>query len=120
MMNGELFVAGREKEIIKRNGATISPHDLEWVAERHLNLRTGRAAAFSIIDHQLARERIILLVEAPPGKMTREVNRSLGSAILNSTGIQVDQIMFVGLNGIPRTTSGKLRRDAARSRFVMT
>lgn len=120
MMNGELFVAGREKETIKRNGATISPHDLEWVAERHLNLRTGRAAAFSLIDHELARERIILLVEAPPGQMTREVNRSLGSAILNSTGIQVDQIIFVGLNGIPRTTSGKLRRDAARSRFVMT
>jgi hypothetical protein len=40
------------------------------------------------------------------------------SAVAQEVGVQIDALRFVGLNTIPRTSSGKLRRNEARDLFL--
>src|SRR5262245_21688270 len=50
LVDGHVFVTGREKDIIIVNGRNLWPQDLEYVAERQSGVRTGDAMAFSLVS----------------------------------------------------------------------
>jgi fatty-acyl-CoA synthase len=119
LAEGEIVVSGREKELIKRGGVGIAPQDIEWVVERSLGLRTGRAVAFSFPDGERAQESVVILVEAPQAREAHQVvMERLVASVAAEVGVQVDHVQFVGRNAIPRTSSGKLQRGRARDRFL--
>ena len=48
LLNGELVITGRVKDLILHNGRNIWPQDLEWAAESNAPLKSGEAAAFAV------------------------------------------------------------------------
>jgi fatty-acyl-CoA synthase len=117
--DSQVFVSGRIKELIKRSGVGIAPQEIEHVIEQNLAMRTGRAAAFSYFNHTLMREVIIVLIEMRPDpKVASGVAENLGRVLAEEVNVQVDVLHFVPLNGIPRTSSGKLQRGLARERYL--
>jgi fatty-acyl-CoA synthase len=116
---GQLFILGRTKDLVKRGGVGFAPQDIEWVIERILGLKTGRAAAFSHLCHERNKEEIVVLVEE---KISRQddtkLMHELVSAVALEVGVQIDRLHFIGLNAIPRTSSGKLKRNHARELYV--
>ena len=119
LFEGQIFVIGRTKDLVKRAGVGVAPHEIEWVVEQTLGLKTGRAAAFSYLNAEHSREEIVVLVEDRASRQhDNQLVRHVVSAVAQNVGVQIDALRFVGLNTIPRTSSGKLRRNEARELFL--
>ncbi len=116
---GELFIAGRLKDLIIIAGKNHYPQDLEKGMEcSHPALRPGAAAAFAVeADEQ---ERLVLIQEleyrAKPDPA--EVFAAIRQAIAEQHEVEVHAIVLVKPGSIPLTSSGKIMRRACRSRFL--
>ena len=65
LIDGQLVVTGRSKDLIIFNGRNIWPQDLEWAIERLDQVRSGDVAAFAINEDD-ERERVVVVVECRP------------------------------------------------------
>lgn len=116
----ELFITGRRRELIIKNGRNYVPERIEDMAGTVEH--TGRAAAFGVFDPRRQTERAILAVEAHPRAMAkpeqRDAMRLAVRHALAEAGYEVDEVLLVERGALPRTTSGKIRRTAARDHFL--
>lgn len=113
---GEIFITGRSKEMIKRNGRSLWPQDIEWIAADIAGLGIGEAVAFDTIGED--GERVVLLIkQSRINTASRpEVTAKLGAAINSNLGV-VPDIRFVSSRYLPRTPSGKIARNLAKQMF---
>lgn len=114
LADGELFIAGRMRDMVISMGQNYYPEDFEWAAGRLAGVRPGRCAAIARPDS----EDVALLVEAiegiDPVALAREVKRSLRHAI----GVAPSEVVVLPRGAVQKTTSGKLRRAAMRDAFA--
>lgn len=106
---GELYITGRDKEILFVNGQNYYPHDLERIAEQVAGLEAGKVAVVGVRPAEAAAELLLVFVlhrgelsDVLP--LAREVTRRVGE----QSGLEVDAV--VPVQRIPKTTSGKLQR----------
>lgn len=129
LSNGELFIAGRRKDLIIVDGRNHYPQDIELTVEQsHAAFRPGCCAAFSV-DTEGA-ERIVVVAEADPHASTISTTsapsddpqttlfRAARRAISTDHGVDLHQLVLVRPGTIPKTTSGKIRRRATRTAFL--
>jgi len=116
LSEGRLFITGREKDIIIRGGRNISPYELEEAVSGLAGIRRGCVAAFGSPDPETGTERLVVLAETrdpDPGRheaIRTDINR-LAFGLL---GGPVDEIVLAPPHSVPKTSSGKIRRGAAR------
>ncbi|MFA1541821.1 AMP-binding protein [Actinomadura monticuli] len=117
-VGSRLFVTGRRKDLIKVHGRRVFPHEIERLAESSGLVRRGRTVAFSLSSPPP--ERSVLLIEPAKGTRSqhREMEDHLRRLVLESLGVRLDIISVVEPGSIPKTTSGKLKRNDARSIFL--
>jgi amino acid adenylation domain-containing protein len=118
--DGELFVTGRLKDVIIIRGRNLYPQDLELTAARsHALLRTDGCAAFSVdVD---GAECLVVASEVERGAIrvqTDEIITAIRQAIAVEHEIEVDAVLLLKPAGIPKTTSGKIRRSACRAGYL--
>jgi fatty-acyl-CoA synthase len=112
---GHLFVCGRTKDLIIRQGRKYHPSDLEWVISDLPGVRPSGAVVFGIsrIEDD---DEVVAVVEArasmAPGDVVEQVRRR----VRETAGLELDRIIVAPPGAIPRTTSGKVRRAEARDR----
>ncbi len=119
--DGQLFLVGREKDVLIIRGQNHDPRELEEAAASVDGARAGRVVAVSWLPEDEDRERLLLLVEAGsevglqsyPDLATRSA-----AAVRGSTGISPDDVEVVAPGTLPRTSSGKLRRAEALIRYL--
>ena len=116
LMDGELHVSGRCKEVMILNGRVCHPHDVEEAASGAGGVARSGLVAFGRPGN--GSERLILVVEVKPGGGTDELRRALRREVRRRTGLGVAEVVCVGRGVIGRTTSGKLRRRELRARFL--
>ncbi len=116
---GELYITGRSKDLIIKAGRNIYPHELEEIAGEVDGIRKGCVAAFGVTDPEHGTERIVVVAE------TRETSDSARTHLharvlheLSHTGHPPDELVLVPPQTIPKTPSGKLRRDATRRLYL--
>ena len=114
--DGELYLAGRLKEILIVHGHNWMPEEIERVADQIIGGggRT-RSAAFSVAADAEG-ERAVLVVELAPDQRARgdELEPAIRSAVGRTLGLPLADVAFVARGSIPRTTSGKLQRRKLR------
>jgi acyl-CoA synthetase (AMP-forming)/AMP-acid ligase II len=119
LVDGELYVTGRLKDVVVRSGAKHAAEDIEHSVEkaRITPLRAGACAAFSHDDGQ--RERLVVVQEVERDAIApwSEVADQVAAAIVEE-GVPADVVLLVRAGSIPRTTSGKVRRGACRALFA--
>ncbi|MBI4410450.1 MAG: fatty acyl-AMP ligase [Gemmatimonadetes bacterium] len=125
LADGELFIAGRLKDVLIVRGAKHFPQDIELdVERRHPAIRPGCSAAFSCDDGEA--ERVVVAAEvdpralrrAAPAALVEEVVLAVREGVAAEHGIQLHAVALLGLGGVPRTSSGKVRRTACRAAFL--
>jgi acyl-CoA synthetase (AMP-forming)/AMP-acid ligase II len=119
LLDGELLLTGRLKDLIILRGRNLYPQDLEAVLERaHAAVRPGRSAAFSV--QQGGAEFLVVACELRRrAKQDRlEVAEAIGRCIAGAAGVPPDVVVLVEPGGLPRTSSGKPRRQRCRSLFL--
>lgn len=113
----ELFITGRLKDLIILRGQNHYPQDIEATATASdPALATSIGAAFSLEND--AGNSVVLVQEVPrqltsPGELTR-LERAIRHAVGEQEGITLERVVFVKFGSVPRTTSGKVRRQACR------
>jgi acyl transferase domain-containing protein/acyl-CoA synthetase (AMP-forming)/AMP-acid ligase II/aryl carrier-like protein len=118
--DGELFVAGRLKEVIIVRGRKYFPPDIEaTVAQCHDALRYGTSAAFSV--EESGEERLVIVHEL--ARTARKADhlalmQAIRSAIADLNGIEVAAVVLTESLGIPKTSSGKIQRLSCRAAYL--
>ncbi|MDB5968149.1 MAG: acyl-CoA synthetase [Hydrocarboniphaga sp.] len=118
LVDGEIVITGRAKDLIIVNGRNIRPQDLEWTAEGEVSsLRSGDVAAFAVDDG--AGESVVVLIES---RLTETAARAAlceeVSGVLRARhGIEV-RVVPVPPRSLPQTSSGKLSRAKARALYL--
>ena len=118
--DGELFITGRLKDVIIRNGRNYYPQDIEMSAERaHDGLRPNCAAAFSVNDGD--RELLVIVVEAD-GRTVREgedeLRQRIRDAVWEGQWLKADTVVVTRRGRLPKTSSGKVQRRETRTRYL--
>ncbi len=121
MHEGELFVAGRRKDMILISGRNLYPQDLEQTAETaHPHIRSGGVFAISV-DKGL-KETAVMLLECsriPSPKEVRAPDRwraKEGRQSSTRSNCTISCPLRAGC--LPRTSSGKPMRSAARRLYL--
>jgi 8-amino-7-oxononanoate synthase/acyl carrier protein len=119
--DGELFVTGRLKDLIIIRGRNHYPQDIERSVEEASGLiRAGSVAAFAVDVEE--RERVVVVAEVERGRRDAADLTDAFDAIRRrlATGheLAVEAIVLVRPNSIPKTSSGKIQRHAARRQFL--
>jgi acyl-CoA synthetase (AMP-forming)/AMP-acid ligase II len=125
--NGELYVLGRRDDVIVLDGRNHYPQDIELTAQRsHDALAPGRLAAFgyqsggqtavAVVAETATRVRVAVRGAPPaPGQADpAEIIQRIRAAVSAEHQIRVDQVVLLRPAGLPRTTSGKVRRARCR------
>ena len=110
MLEGELYIVGRAKELVIRAGANVFLDDVDaLVAEIIPDVGTTNVCSFRIAET----EDVAILVERRSTSNDEgELRSKILSAFLATFGFTPQAIQFVRTGTIPRTTSGKKQRHA--------
>lgn len=117
LRSGEIFVAGRLKDLIIVRGVNHFPQDIERTVEScDSALRAGCGAAFSVdVDGS---EQLVVVQEYEGDLENADaVIAIIRTSITQIHGIEAWAIVLIGAGCVPKTTSGKIQRSACRSKF---
>lgn len=119
MANGDVFVTGRVKDIIIRAGRHLYPHEIEQAVAAVPEIRKGGVVVFGTSDRLSGTERVVVVAETV---QTDAVSRaSLQARIVEVTadiaGTPADEVVLVPPRSVPKTSSGKIRRSAAKALY---
>jgi len=114
--NGDIYLTGRIKDIIIRAGRNIYPQELEEVVNGVEGIRKGCVAVFATRDDRAETERLVVMAETRvAGAAEREaLKKRISDAALAALELSPDEIALVAPRTVPKTSSGKIRRSAAR------
>ena len=118
--DGEFFITGREKDIILKAGRNLYPHEVEEIAARVKGVRKGCVVAFGAADAAAGTERLIVVAEAQ-GKddaSRQRIAREIVEQVSQAIGVPPDSVEILPPRSIPKTSSGKLRRDQTRRLYL--
>ena len=118
MVDGEIFITGRSKDMILHHGRNIWPQDIEWAVERLPGLRSGDAAAFGV-EREDGTERIVVLVQCRKRDVAaqEELRRAVSRVVHEVAGAECE-VVLVAPRSLPLTSSGKLARSRARQMYL--
>jgi len=116
LSEGVLFLTGREKDIIIRGGRNISPYELEQAVGDLAGIRRGCVAVFGSKDANTGTERVVVLAEMrdPDDSRYDDLRRMINDIAVTLIGAPADDIVLAPPATVPKTSSGKIRRVAAR------
>ncbi|MEV7597219.1 MupA/Atu3671 family FMN-dependent luciferase-like monooxygenase [Kitasatospora sp. NPDC089797] len=119
LVDGEVVLTGRRKEIIIVNGVHHFCHELEDVVASVPEVRSGHVAAFGVPDERTGTEQLVIAYvpddpEAPAAPVAAEVRRVLAARRQPAPAL----VLPVPAAEFPRTTSGKIQRTALRGRLL--
>jgi acyl carrier protein len=116
---GEIYITGRLKDCIIKAGHNIIPQEVEMAAAEVPGVRRGCVAAFGSADAASGTERLIVVAETRV-TATREleaVRKAVVEAVDAKCGLPPDHVELVPPHSVPKTSSGKIRRNETRSLY---
>jgi fatty-acyl-CoA synthase len=117
---GEIYITGRVKDIIIHAGHNLYPHEIEDAVARVPGVRKGCVVAFGAADPVAGTERLVIVAESR--ERQRDARARLAQAITaqitQTLGVPPNVVEVIAPNAIPKTSSGKLRRDETKRRFL--
>jgi fatty-acyl-CoA synthase len=119
LADGELFIVGREKEVIKRAGAKYDAADMQSVVGEVEGVKAGGVSVFGLESAQSGREQVIVVAESQNRHPEPEVlRRAIERAVVRVYSLTPDDVVIVKRGTLPKTSSGKLRNDVCRRRYL--
>jgi 1-acyl-sn-glycerol-3-phosphate acyltransferase len=119
---GEIYITGRVKDIIIHAGHNLYPHEIEDIVARVPGVRKGCVVAFGAADPTAGTERLIIVAESREANAAADARARLAQTITKQVaeilGMPPNVVEVVPPNSIPKTSSGKLRRDATKQRYL--
>ncbi len=118
---GDLYVAGRLKDLIIIRGRNHYPQDLELTVEKsHPALRPGCCAAFPVEDAS-GEERLVVVQEVRRDAREADLESVLDAirrAVAEEHEVMLQAAVLIRTATLPKTSSGKVQRQACRAAYL--
>lgn len=118
--DGELYIAGRLKDLIIRGGRNLVAAEIEEAASEVPGVRKGCVAAFGITEGRSGTEQVVIVAETKARSRAErdEIERQVIDRVATAIGGPPDVVRLVGPGSVPKTSSGKIRRNDTRALFL--
>jgi fatty-acyl-CoA synthase len=120
MVNGEVYVCGRKKEMIIVGGKNVYPMDLEELAMTVRGVHPGRVSAFGVFNETSGTEDVVMVAEVEtqdPDERGR-IGNEIRAAVTRGSAVALRQIYLVGPQWLVKTSSGKNARILNKDKYL--
>ena len=115
MVDGEVYVSGRLKDILIVNGRNYYPQRIEWAVEQLPGVRQGSAVVFSRPGK--ASEEVMVAVETREREQEK-LRAAVVAKVNDDLQLSVADVALVPPGALPKTSSGKLQRRKTREQYL--
>jgi acyl-CoA synthetase (AMP-forming)/AMP-acid ligase II len=115
---GELFVHGRAKDVVVVRGANHAPDEFAAALEGIPGARPGCAVALGFDPDGQGEELLVLVERSPAAPDDAALEAAVRAGILARTSVAPHTVRVLAPGTLPRTSSGKMRRQEALRRYL--
>jgi fatty-acyl-CoA synthase len=118
--DGEIYITGRVKDIIIKGGRNLYPHEVEELASRAGGIRKGCVVAFGLKGEETGTERLVIVAESREEDRVKKaaIVAAINEQVSQGLGLPPDRVEVIPPGSIPKTSSGKLRRDETKQLYL--
>jgi fatty-acyl-CoA synthase len=120
LLDGELVLCGRIKDVIIVGGRNVFPEDIERAVGPLDGVRAGNVIAFGMEGYK-GKESVVVVAEVRPTDSSGgldEIRTRIHHRTLEVCGIPPRDVMLVSPGTLPKTSSGKLQRAKCREEYL--
>jgi fatty-acyl-CoA synthase len=115
MVDGEVFICGRLKDMIIVRGRNFYPSDIEWLVSELPGVRRGNVVAFSAeIDGE---EQLVVAAEGMSTE-AETLRTSIAQRVVADFALTPHDVVIVPQGTLPRTSSGKPQRRKTKQMYL--
>jgi acyl-CoA synthetase (AMP-forming)/AMP-acid ligase II len=120
LADGEVFIAGRLKDVIIKAGRNLVPQEIEDVAASVEGVRRGCVVALGVSNETQATESLVVVAEtrAVEADARDRLAAAITERVATAVGVPPDVVAMVPPGSVPKTSSGKIRRSATRDLYL--
>jgi acyl-CoA synthetase (AMP-forming)/AMP-acid ligase II len=121
LLNDELYVVGRKKDLLIVGGENLYPQDIEEIVATHAAIHDGRAVAMGVYNPDLGTEDIVIVAEVEREELfdkVDDIELEIRSLIVSATGVAARKIFLKPPKWIVKSTAGKTARSATREKLL--
>lgn len=120
LLDGELVMCGRIKDVIIVGGRNVFPEDIERAVGPLDGVRAGNVIAVGV-DGYKGKESVVVVAEVrltdTSGDL-EDVRSAIHERTLDVCGLPPRDVMMVQPGTLPKTSSGKLQRSKCRDEYL--
>ena len=117
IIDNQLIITGRKKEIVIVNGQNFYPQDIENIIIRGGNFDLGKIVASGAINNLTGIDELLVFVLYKSDLSTfRKIADQIRRIVSQEIGLEIDHVIPV--KKIPKTTSGKLQRLSLAHQYM--
>ena len=121
LVNADLYVIGRFKDIVIVGGNNVFPEDVEAVVNRIEGVYPGRVVAFGVEDKDYGTQSLAIVAETKVKSKEEDSSRieaAIRKLVLTNIGVAPRYVAIVPQRWIVKSTAGKISRRESRDRFL--
>jgi fatty-acyl-CoA synthase len=115
LVNGNVYITGRKKDLIIINGRNWEPQRIEWIADDVAEVRKGSTVAFSVPG--ASSEQLVVVVESRT-QNPEQLKETLKQQVNELLQLTVNEVVIAPPGSLPKTSSGKLQRAKTRQQYL--
>jgi fatty-acyl-CoA synthase len=120
LLDGQLVLCGRIKDVIIVGGRNVFPEDIERSVGTLDGVRAGNVIAFGMEGYK-GKESVVVVAEVRPSDTSggpAEIREQIHHRTLEVCGLPPRDVMLVTPGTLPKTSSGKLQRAKCREEYL--
>ncbi|MEA3078208.1 MAG: fatty-acyl-CoA synthase [Actinomycetota bacterium] len=117
LVDGELVICGRIKDVIIVGGRNVFPEDVERAVAEVEGVRAGNVIAFGV-EGRKGKEAVIVVAETKVAGEADVIRAAVSVRVREAIGLPPEEVVLVSAGTLPKTSSGKLQRSLCRTRYL--
>lgn len=120
LVNDELVVCGRRKDVVIIGGRNIFPDEIERAVGSIDGVRAGNVVVLGITKRNArgsAKESLVVIAEVRCDD-EELVRKHIAERVREAVGVPAKDIVLLAPSSLPKTSSGKLQRSLCRERYL--
>jgi fatty-acyl-CoA synthase len=115
VLDGQVYITGRLKDLIIVNGRNVHPQAVEWVVQDVEGIRKGNVVAFSVPGE--SGEELVVALESRRQDF-EDLTAQVREVVQRELSLSVADVAVLPPGALPKTSSGKLQRRRTRQHYM--